>query len=779
MRYNDNPFKLLEVSPADGRREIVRQAEEKALLIDSQKCSEARIILTNPQRRIDAEIHWFLDCNADEVREIDEYITATINGNLTEDISWDNYSALTQLNILLACMDVQNYNNTATARYYILGISRLFNAVDAGDVLEMINENRRQAGLPEVTKRLDVESALNEMRSEIRQSLSSRLQGLSEELYTRIVTLLSESYSGSQRYKGHAVLEDVISEYQLYINDTLHNNGQAIIKTAKFIEMGASKINVSKAVSDLIDRLYAWDKLAQPLQLGALTKGTTHEESEEILRSLRELSLKLHNDYGFSSESLAITKAIQEVFMELPEFTELLSDDNKTLTKLVEEKEANEILSPAIESLDAIFEELKICPVRQRAQKIEELINKIKEINSQIVRNYSDKTSADTLRSSLGIHARSFAIDLHNDHEMTEEALKLISVIEIVFSDLPDVSEKLRQDKKALLEVKHDKDTADKILKGLKDIEASAELVKTSLPGERAGKINALLSKMVDLDRLIMSGVDDVETRNQLRERVAYIVRSAGIELHNTKNDSEGSLQIVTAVNDEFSDVPGIGAVLANDINTLNKQLIIQRAAASRKRVQEESEKSKRIVWGVIAGIILLVIIFGGSCGSNSSSNKSTSSSSSSSTSYSSSTTKPKTTTPTPRPTLTPQTMPANGKVFYCSTTDRPSSFKVTNNGSSNYYMKFVKAGTNTKVITFFVRAYSTVEIDMPAGNLELRYAYGSSWYGESKLFGENTRYAKDEEYYDFTRYSWEISLYTSSNSGQTMDVESIDASDF
>ena len=82
-------------------------------------------------------------------------------------------------------------------------------------------------------------------------------------------------------------------------------------------------------------------------------------------------------------------------------------------------------------------------------------------------------------------------------------------------------------------------------------------------------------------------------------------------------------------------------------------------------------------------------------------------------------------------------------------------------------------------MITFFVRAHSTVTIDMPAGNLELRYAYGTTWYGEQKLFGDNTMYAKDEEYYDFSNYTWEISLYTSTNYGQTMDVESIDADEF
>ena len=93
--------------------------------------------------------------------------------------------------------------------------------------------------------------------------------------------------------------------------------------------------------------------------------------------------------------------------------------------------------------------------------------------------------------------------------------------------------------------------------------------------------------------------------------------------------------------------------------------------------------------------------------------------------------------------------------------------------------MKFVKAGTDKKIITFFVRAKSTVEIDMPAGNLELRYAYGSTWYGEGDLFGSDTRYAKVDRNYNFTTYSWEFSLYTTSNTGTSMDVEPINADEF
>ena len=767
MLYKDNPFKILGISPADGRRAIVSQAEEKVLLLDSQKCADARTTLTNPQRRIAAEVHWFLDCTDEEIKEIDAAISDPSEDS--DDLSWDRYCPLTQLNIQLALLDSRDFRNASSAKFYILGISRLYEAVDADSVLRLINEKRKEAGFPEVINRQDVETALSEMRSEIRQALSQRLQSLPQSQYTQIITLLSESYSGNQRYKGHAVLEDTISEYQLFINDTLNQQGQAIIKTAKFITQGADRINVSQAVADLIADLYSWDKLAQPLQLGALTKGSSHGESKEMLQALRNLALKLHNDYGYSSESLAITKATQEVFKELPEYTDLLSDDNKTLTRIIAEKEAEDILSPILEAVNAAYDTLKSCPESQRNAKCSELISIVRNANLHIKKEYPDKTTSDSLRNSLGLLVRSFTIELHNELNRTEDALQLSVAIWPLFADLPEIAAKIKEDKTALANLKQEQDNADRIAKGLKEIETLIQGVNISVSGDRDGKITALLSKMNEVDRLIKTAISDPETRIQIRERLAYMVRSVGIDLHNKYTDSQNSLRVITAVKNEFSDIPKLANTLNNDIATLNTQIGYQKVAAARKQQQDSADKVKLIIAGIVFAIFLLIML-ADSCNSGSSST------SSKSTAYSSSVSS---STAKPTATLAPKTMPANGTVFYCSTTSRPSSFKVTNNGSSNYYMKFVKAGTNIKVITFFVRANSTVEIDMPAGNLELKYAYGSTWYGESKLFGADTRYAKDEEYYDFTSYTWSITFNTTVNAGETMDVEPINADEF
>ena len=217
------------------------------------------------------------------------------------------------------------------------------------------------------------------------------------------------------------------------------------------------------------------------------------------------------------------------------------------------------------------------------------------------------------------------------------------------------------------------------------------------------------------------------------------------------------------------------GVVIGYDASMYSIRLSLKRDARTdinfvRTAIRAKEERKKRNKRNTVVGIgvaLALIVIF--TVNSNDSSHPAP---------------KPtaKTTftmTPKPAPTLLSQPMPANGHVFSVSTAYRPSSFKVTNNSGSNYYMKFVKAGTNTPAIKFFVRAFSTVEIDMPEGNLELRYAYGSTWYGEDNLFGADTRFAKDEDTYDFSNYSWEISLHTTLNTGMSMDVEDISANEF
>ena len=112
MRYLDNPFLILDVTSEDNRRTIVAQAEEQALYFDAERCNEARNTLTNPQRRISAEVRWFLGCNKITCNEIQELISDVCDEEM-DDIPLRYYSDLTKLNINIACLEKRHMGNSS------------------------------------------------------------------------------------------------------------------------------------------------------------------------------------------------------------------------------------------------------------------------------------------------------------------------------------------------------------------------------------------------------------------------------------------------------------------------------------------------------------------------------------------------------------------------------------------------------------------------------------------------------------------------------------------
>jgi hypothetical protein len=74
----------------------------------------------------------------------------------------------------------------------------------------------------------------------------------------------------------------------------------------------------------------------------------------------------------------------------------------------------------------------------------------------------------------------------------------------------------------------------------------------------------------------------------------------------------------------------------------------------------------------------------------------------------------------------------------------------VTPTGDINYFVKIVDADTNSSVLTAYIRAGETLDMDLPIGRFRLRYAMGRDWYGSELLFGSDTSYAEADTTLDF-----------------------------
>ncbi|MCL6558137.1 MAG: hypothetical protein K6U74_04910 [Firmicutes bacterium] len=85
----------------------------------------------------------------------------------------------------------------------------------------------------------------------------------------------------------------------------------------------------------------------------------------------------------------------------------------------------------------------------------------------------------------------------------------------------------------------------------------------------------------------------------------------------------------------------------------------------------------------------------------------------------------------------------------------------VTMPGSTNYFVKVLDWQSKKEILTVFVRAGQKVDVNLPVGSYEIKYASGSTWYGENYLFGPDTSYRKADKRFDFTKSGNHVSGYT------------------
>jgi len=120
--------------------------------------------------------------------------------------------------------------------------------------------------------------------------------------------------------------------------------------------------------------------------------------------------------------------------------------------------------------------------------------------------------------------------------------------------------------------------------------------------------------------------------------------------------------------------------------------------------------------------------------------------------------------------TLTPVTEPANGAILY-GTESGDSSITVTAS-SCPCVVKLLDANRND-VVAFYVQANNTATVAVPATDLYVHFAEGTTWYGYEHLFGENTAFSSEEDPIndsplDFYQYTYSFELYLQDNGNFT-----------
>lgn len=92
----------------------------------------------------------------------------------------------------------------------------------------------------------------------------------------------------------------------------------------------------------------------------------------------------------------------------------------------------------------------------------------------------------------------------------------------------------------------------------------------------------------------------------------------------------------------------------------------------------------------------------------------------------------------------------SQGIVWNKTTRPLEAPLSISVRGKDSYFVKLIEYPGNQDAVAIYVPSERTVEVKVPLGVYEIKYAAGETWRGESFLFGTSTYYSKALELFDF-----------------------------
>lgn len=372
MDLLQNPFHILNASPRDNRRRIMELADERSLLLDSSECMEARSELTNPRKRLSAEVAWLPGIGPKRVGEV----LSLIESSPTDLLAVDNLSSIARANLLAAGLARLPDHNADDVAEWILEIAWAFEDLDPDELSVIINEERIVSGFPEVSDLSAVEAEIQERRRHYRKVIKSALDNLSPKELVEAVTVAVESATDDGEDHGPILIADLVDSYEVEAQgflDKEEGNIKALVeKLRAAVDAERSDSTLAPMVNQLIQVVKNWDTVAQPIQVSTKSRGLDHDASHRVAGLVRGLAIHMFNEHGKLDFSQQLTNMLQEVFAEVGEVAERTAEDADALGEIAERRKLSQLLDPISDLCKTALENSEKHPTSadREAQKV-------------------------------------------------------------------------------------------------------------------------------------------------------------------------------------------------------------------------------------------------------------------------------------------------------------------------------------------------------------------------------------------------------------------------
>jgi len=336
-----NPFCVLGITTRDDRRRIVEMAEERALHLDHDICHKARSDLTNPRARLSAELAWMPGV----APRVAERLTKALSEDPLSVRAEDGLPELARANLMAAALELVDEDEPAESiAELIRDFAWLVEYIDAEEVLRDINEDRAISGFPEIKGPEAIEEELTERRKTYRSILKGLLDRMEPNKLVETMTDAVAVATDNGKDQGPVLIDELVDTYEIETQGFLQKEYENIEKLVESAREAATR--GESAVAPIVDKIGKvaknWDRVAQPIQLSAMSRGIVHRPSRDVAFELRGLGIELNNEYGMLNQAHRMTELLQELFAELPEVVEKLDEDAEAISDLRQQAKEQE-----------------------------------------------------------------------------------------------------------------------------------------------------------------------------------------------------------------------------------------------------------------------------------------------------------------------------------------------------------------------------------------------------------------------------------------------------
>lgn len=378
MEIKGNAFDVLGVTPEDDIASINEAADEKSWMDEpNEPMYEAvRETLTNPRKRLQAEVTWFLK---------------------------ESNSAFSLMN------EVQN-SRGSDIRFVVQKIVALddeykqaLQEESLDDIYTDIIISRKKAGISADIEQDDIEEALSQLLEEgAKAAIDTLLRKCSTREAAQIGNVIAKELiqPGIGKYpkKYGDCIRFFIDLYNMKVQNELDTRRTKLLQD---IETAKTYTSISQLqLSPLFEELEAFDYLAQPLQLYFEDQGQAEKQSQsnEIAQKLRDLAFFYHNQKNLTNLSIAVTEKAMQVFEENPQMLQQFQEYIEILKQQVQvnPQEDNEVpkrqvqVNP-LEELKIVLGQVALLVAREKGKEAN---------NSMQIMNHKDQWIAALHRAA-------------------------------------------------------------------------------------------------------------------------------------------------------------------------------------------------------------------------------------------------------------------------------------------------------------------------------------------------------------------------------------------